>query len=1029
MRRWKTILLICLIPTVLGVISLAVAVRFLPGTDLVRNHVKDALSSATGQIVSVGSVRVSLSLSNLLDLTLAGLSVTSRDGKPLLSADRVEFSPSLSALVRRQISIKSVTVRGLRVFVRRQRDGTIQEAIQATEPAPAPSRASGEPSGARPSQGVTEEKPAVLQAGKRGKSDLKVGWSVDSIKVIDARLEWIDRQIVPGQEVRISLKEVNGLLNRKGSADTFWADFTGKLWREATRAGAITLTGTLTAAPDFSRLVGANITSVAKSVNLRIFRDYIPPSARAGENFQSAGGNATIVWQSGVPARISCSARLESKTEKAQVSLQGKALVASDFGSITELEGTVETDLLPLRFLKQELPPQIPISPDQGTMRARLEGKWRKDGGWRVLGDVGIEDAIPRGALREVASKVRIWLRGSLDPARLVVKNAELADSARLATLAGTVAHPFSSARRLDLKGEIVTRSSWLQGMGLSLPKGLEIKGAFPVRFLAQGTPEDLWLDLTGDLGRSEIRWRPFLEKPAGRRATFSIKGKAHYRHGSGRGPVVNGAVVAAGMNGATIRIREQGPQLSGCAVQFDGKVALNASGPDLSDATLAIRRGSGARAILLVRANLKDVGSESMTVHGTATAALDRTALALVGLEDESGVRLSGSAPLQARFKGGRAALDWSLELPLSPLNVSIRDWFRKPGGVDGNLKASGKWAGKELILNYGQLSLPAVVVTGRGTLRDGAGRLHDLLVTTKNARLEHLAKFVPVLQNRGLTGEADLEARLTESEKGIVPKGTIRPISVHYAPKGSSVVVRQMRGLVETDGSSLEVKELTGRVSGPLDTLVTVQGSVQHLGVVQALEGSFTVQAGKGRINAGVIRSVLDKANVLLGTILDPKVTGSPDSPLDFESASATLKIHSGIAKSQDVRLKGPKIRMAAMGGMDLKGMILDATLGMKTFTVVPAVLGKIPAVKKLVKEHEGLLKAIGLNKELKRLGLDGSAPEQNKGEGGNNITKTPVTLIFKLQGPAQSPTVTPVLETTLSKGAAERLKSLMN
>jgi hypothetical protein len=520
MSRWKKVLLVCLVLAALGAISLLAAVRYLPESDFVRDRVKAALSDATGQNVSLGSMSVSLSLSNLLDLSLNGLSVTSKEGKPLVSADRIVLSPMLRMLLDRQICIRSVTIRGLHAFVWRQKDGTLEDLMMGRQTSILPHQTSATETRPPPSQsreeGAQKEKPEPMAHGKPA---TKLTWSVQSINVVNARLDWIDRQIVPGQEIRISLKKINGALNRKALSDTFSAAFTGRLASEGSQAGSVTLTGTLTTEPGFSRLTSANGTLSAKSLYLRIFRDYIPPSARVGENFQEADGSAELTWTEGQPARVSLAARMESRADKSQVSVQATALAASDFSSLIELEGTAETDLLPLRFLKMYLPTRVPIKRDRGTVKAKVEGKWKSDGAWRLEGDIGIEDAVPQGILSRIASTVRIWLKVSLDPSELTLKNVEIADSAKLASLAGTVTNPLSWARRLDLRGEVILKPPWLKSLGVHVPEGLVIKGAIPVRFVTQGKPEDLWVDLTGDLTKSEIRWAHFLEKPAGRRS------------------------------------------------------------------------------------------------------------------------------------------------------------------------------------------------------------------------------------------------------------------------------------------------------------------------------------------------------------------------------------------------------------------------------------------------------------------------------------------------------------------------------
>jgi hypothetical protein len=89
---------------------------------------------------------------------------------------------------------------------------------------------------------------------------------------------------------------------------------------------------------------------------------------------------------------------------------------------------------------------------------------------------------------------------------------------------------------------------------------------------------------------------------------------------------------------------------------------------------------------------------------------------------------------------------------------------------------------------------------------------------------------------------------------------------------------------------------------------------------------------------------------------------------------------------------------------------------------------VLQRVPAVQKLIKQHEGLLKITGLDKELKRFGIE--APDAGSTKPGEPETvKTPVNVIVKLRGPITKPDVTPVLESALDKNTVSRLKSLVN
>jgi hypothetical protein len=89
---------------------------------------------------------------------------------------------------------------------------------------------------------------------------------------------------------------------------------------------------------------------------------------------------------------------------------------------------------------------------------------------------------------------------------------------------------------------------------------------------------------------------------------------------------------------------------------------------------------------------------------------------------------------------------------------------------------------------------------------------------------------------------------------------------------------------------------------------------------------------------------------------------------------------------------------------------------------------VLGKIPAVQKLVKQNEELLKITGLDKELKRLGIESTDSGSEKAAQPES-PKENVTVIVRLRGPVSDCKVMPVFESALDKSTVSRLKALIN
>ncbi|MDQ7781344.1 MAG: DUF748 domain-containing protein [Desulfomonilaceae bacterium] len=1028
MRHYKKILTVITVLVLTAAIGVIVAVRFLPETDLIRNGLRDKLSALTGHNVRLGALKVSLSFPGLLNLTLEGVSVSSKEGKSLLEAGTVAFSPSLISLFSREVSIESVEVRRLTVVVRRAQDGRVENPF-----VPAPGSGVTEPAGKE----EPKERPVTVPADRDPPGtpiatedlDPRLKWSVDTIRIVDARVELLDREIVPGEPARTSLDDINCTVYRQKPGNVFTLNLDARLTADNQAKSPISADGTFTVAEDFSRLKSANVTVSLKSLDLKGLHDYVPPWARPVEQFDVASSRAEVTWGSDENARIEFKVDVSGKSKEApQLKFQGLAVVANDFSALREIRGTGESDRLPLRLLGRYFPEEFPLDPSAGTVKASIEGSWVPDGTWILQGNVGLEEAVPTGRYAKVAAKVRMWSQLKLTPELLHVESLEISGPATLAALTGTISNPLTGDREYDLQGRANVNPSWLEDFGVTLPKDLTIEGAIPVQGLGRGNRQRLWIDLTGDLKASEIRWAPYVEKARGNKGTVSIKGNFLTGHGRGKKGEVPEAEVRVGLSGATVRVNPGGPRLSNCAIDFASKVLFNSGGPDLRKATLALRRGTGARNIMVVRADLLDAGSGSARVNGNASVNLDETTLALVGLEIPPGLRIAGSTQLRAGFKGPLKALDWSVDVPLTHLDVQVNTAFRKPGGVIGNFSASGSWALEELTMTTGKLTLPGVTVTGKGSLRDKNGTFRGLTLAARNAELKQMAKLVPPLTDKGLSGGIDFTVHLRPQDAARPADGTVRLLNVDYRPQNAAWEITNMRGTVETDGIFLESSGLTGEIKGPVHGPLTVKGKLNRIQSAETVNGRLSVDLGKGSIQAGALQRALGTATHVFDALFRPGDSRAAGNRLEFDSAEGTITIGSGIAKTEDLRMKGRDLSLGGMGSYGLKAQNLDMLLGIRTYTIAPSVIGKIPAVRKLVKQHEGLLKALGVDKELKRLGV-GEPDKDSEESTRNEIKKTAVTVLLKLTGRASSPQVVPVLESALDGGTANRMKSLLD
>ncbi len=175
--------------------------------------------------------------------------------------------------------------------------------------------------------------------------------------------------------------------------------------------------------------------------------------------------------------------------------------------------------------------------------------------------------------------------------------------------------------------------------------------------------------------------------------------------------------------------------------------------------------------------------------------------------------------------------------------------------------------------------------------------------------------------------------------------------------------------------------------------------------------------------------MRKILQPVQLLVGTLLNPqKALEKKTDILDLDVPTGDFEIKAGTAHTSNLRLKGADLGAGAIGSVRLQDLHLDAIAGLHTVLVTNDAIGRIPQVRSVVKKYEGLLKATGLDKELKRVGIDVNDKGGNPQEAPKEV-KTPVTVIVKVRGTASSPQVTPVPEDSLQKETMTQLKALMN
>lgn len=224
------------------------------------------------------------------------------------------------------------------------------------------------------------------------------------------------------------------------------------------------------------------------------------------------------------------------------------------------------------------------------------------------------------------------------------------------------------------------------------------------------------------------------------------------------------------------------------------------------------------------------------------------------------------------------------------------------------------------------------------------------------------------------------------------------------------------------------MEIPELAGSVVGSIEAPLKIRGSLTDVTAAETLNGRVSIEMGQGSIRADRLRKLLNQAQLLVGTLVNPGKDQKKVDFMAFQSLTGNVKIKAGVAETENLKLKGPDLNLGAIGTLRLNTMDLDLLAGVKTYAIPTAALGKVPVVKDLIKKHEDLLKATGLDKELKRLGIDTTDSKDSEATGPASA-KNPVVVLARVRGPAGSPRVSPVLEASLAADVASRLKALLN
>ena len=265
----------------------------------------------------------------------------------------------------------------------------------------------------------------------------------------------------------------------------------------------------------------------------------------------------------------------------------------------------------------------------------------------------------------------------------------------------------------------------------------------------------------------------------------------------------------------------------------------------------------------------------------------------------------------------GNRIDLQLTGQVPLAVVADRLKDWTAQTGVAAGTLRLRGSQASPEA---WGRLEI------GQGHLR--------------------LEGFP--LEFQDVHASLDLQGDRIEvpQYQAMVAGGTLRGNAELRRSEDRSyltVAFQQEDGRVAELLSALagEQREITGRVS--LAGAVSSERDATT-GPAENMTGSLSLRMRDGLIGrytvAAKILALLNLADMVEAQGPDLNSRGMP-----YQQITADLKIERGRARTENLVLKSPAVRMTAVGSVDLAGKTVDMTVGVQPFQNLDRVVSRIP------------------------------------------------------------------------------------
>ena len=1025
----KTITAIVAVCLVVGISSFLIA-RFLPESDFLKGVIENKLNEVTGRQVSIGSVHVRFGFPSLINVVVQNIAIKDINNRELFYSGAMRLNVGLWGLLTGTPSLDNLKISSARLRVYRDSSGNIESVFSKKTGGVTVTQAPLQPEQSRESAKETPLPGAApAPPSRKVTTGHKLSWPIRHIEIESSQITLEDSSVGSKNPLPTSFENISGSISRQENVFDFQVAGTPNC--PGVESSQLAMGGSIKVGPELSSIEFADINSKLETVKL-VNPYFLPAQVIPWINkleINKLTLNTHI--RQGAHTRIDFSAGVLQTKDSSGLRLTASAMLTPDFSRIEGLRLKGVSDDVQIVNMARVVPKEVldQFGPD-GSINISFEGSWSRDSGWSIAGSAGLHDFPTPGKYAFLGKQLSTSMAFELTSDSIVVKELQLQNEASksLMSINGTVHGPFASDRSLDLNARVNLEGAWLSHLGISSYKNLILRGPIPAYVHLEGAPKDLKVDLNGDLSGATLSLKSVFEKEAGVKARIKARTAVSLDSSKPLSSLLKQIDIKFKTQDATIKLAAGFQPIANCPLNLDAEISGSKGIFDLKNFSMKISLPGNRQPLIFTSGHINRLNSQAPDLNIEGNLNLSRELVNLLGLPSKASADMTGAANLNFRVSGSSNSLKWSLGAPLKGVSFTVGDWFVKKAGVDLDVTLSGTRTPDEVHLGQARIKTPGFRGEASGEISNKSGKSTWFKLDVDEAEIGTLASFFLPLRQSGFSGPVRGSLAFNGLGKEIPMSGRIQLVSVNYRPHKSPVTFEKINGTVYLKGNSIASNEIKGYVHGTIEAPVKASLKLAGLENLGSLNGNISLSAGPGKLSVDRLRSVLNQAQSLIEPFLNENGEGKKFNPFELKSATADVLIDAGTLRTEDIKIRASGLSIGAIGSANLKSQQIDILSYIRTSAAPLSAIGTIPMVKDIIKKNEGLLKITGLDKELKKLGIENSQKQQSN-EREQTKKKHELNVIVKIAGLWAEPTLSPVLETSLPRNQVNQLKELMN